>query len=426
MKEKIKVGYIGLGRRGTGMLSYCVSEMKDVEIKYICDLNEKKIENILGILAEKNYPTPKTTTNYKDIIADTELDAVFIMTSWNSRVKLAIDAMRSGKYAAIEVGCALDLSECYDLVKAYEETKVPVMMLENCCYGRDEMMTLRMIKEGLFGEIIQCNGAYHHYLNEVEFFKKDADGNFITDHYRLAEYRNRNCDNYPTHELGPISKCIGINRGNRMLSLTAFSSKARGIETYMKDHVSEDHPFAGMKFNQGDIITTVIKCANGEIIHLTLDTTLPRAFYSREFTIRGTKGMCDESGMGKHTYFLEGMEEGKHFDNKEEFYEKYDHPLHKEYVESGAKGGHGGIDWLVLRAFVESVKNGVEPPIDAYDTAAWLAIGPLSEMSISNGSTAVAVPDFTNGRWFRREEPNMTKYSLDAIVTDPDTPIDPQ
>jgi len=425
MKEKIKVGYIGLGRRGTGMLRYCVAEMKDVEVKYICDLNENKIEKILGILAEKEYPTPKTTTNYKDILADDEIDAVFIMTSWNSRVKLAIDAMKAGKYAAIEVGCAFDISECYELVKTYEETKVPVMMLENCCYGRDEMMTLRMIKEGLFGEIIQANGAYHHYLNPVEFFQKDADGNVVTDHYRLAEYLNRNCENYPTHELGPISKCLGINRGNKMLSLTAFSSKARGIETYMNDHVTPDHPFAGMKFNQGDIITTIIKCANGEIIHLTLDTTLPRAFYSREFTIRGTKGMCEESGMGKHTYYLDGMEEIKHFDNKEEFYEKYDHPLHKEYVESGAKGGHGGIDWLVLRAFVESVKNGVEPPIDAYDTAAWLAIGPLSEMSIANGSTAVSVPDFTNGRWFRREEPNMGKYSLDVVITDPDTPIDP-
>ncbi len=426
MKEKIKVGYIGLGRRGTGMLQYCVAEMKDVEIKYICDLNEKKIDKILGILAEKNYPTPKTTTNYNDILADGEIDAVFIMTSWNSRVKLAMDAMKAGKYAAIEVGCAFDISECYDLVKTYEETGVPVMMLENCCYGRDEMMTLRMIKEGLFGEIIQANGAYHHYLNHVEFFQKDKDGNYVTDHYRLAEYLNRNCENYPTHELGPISKCLNINRGNRMLSLTAFSSKARGIETYMEDHVSKDHPFAGMKFNQGDIITTIITCAGGEIIHLTLDTTLPRAFYSREFTIRGTKGMCDESGMGKHTYFLDGMEEGKHFDNKEEFYEKYDHPLHKEYAEMQAKGGHGGIDWLVLRAFVESVKNGVVPPIDPYDTATWLAIGPLSEMSIANGSTAVAVPDFTNGRWFRRDDPNTGKYSLDVIVSDPDTPIDPQ
>ena len=93
--------------------------------------------------------------------------------------------------------------------------------------------------------------------------------------------------------------------------------------------------------------------------------------------------------------------------NEKEFFEKYDHPLHKEYTEMQAMGGHGGIDWLVLRAFVESVKNGTNTPIDAYDTATWLAIGPLSEMSISNGSTAVAVPDFTNGKWFTRPEKDV-------------------
>ena len=84
------------------------------------------------------------------------------------------------------------------------------------------------------------------------------------------------------------------------------------------------------------------------------------------------------------------------------------------------------MDWLVVRAFVESVKNGTQTPIDVYDTAAWLAIGPLSEMSLANGSTAVAVPDFTRGRWFHREPPVQSKYSLDGVVDDPDTPIFPE
>ena len=45
MKEKINIGYIGLGRRGRGMLKACFSQMKDVNVKTICDLSEERIEN---------------------------------------------------------------------------------------------------------------------------------------------------------------------------------------------------------------------------------------------------------------------------------------------------------------------------------------------------------------------------------------------
>ena len=110
--------------------------------------------------------------------------------------------------------------------------------------------------------------------------------------------------------------------------------------------------------------------------------------------------------------------------NEEEMYKTYDHPLHKEY-HTQTRGGHGGVDWLTTRAFVESVKRGIEPPIDVYDAAALLAIAPLSEASIANGGAAIEIPDFTKGKWFRREPEVPQKYSLGVIVDDPDTPIVP-
>ena len=76
------------------------------------------------------------------------------------------------------------------------------------------------------------------------------------------------------------------------------------------------------------------------------------------------------------------------------------------------------MDWLVCRAFVESVKNGTNTPIDAYDSVLWLAIGALSEQSIEGGNIPVEVPDFTNGKWQDREPALDTKYSLDVIVED--------
>ena len=75
------------------------------------------------------------------------------------------------------------------------------------------------------------------------------------------------------------------------------------------------------------------------------------------------------------------------------------------------------MDYLVLRAFVESVKKREPTPIDVYDTVAWMAVTALSEQSISLGSTPVAFPDFTNGKWINRTA-QPGKYSLDDVYED--------
>ncbi|MBO5069379.1 MAG: Gfo/Idh/MocA family oxidoreductase [Roseburia sp.] len=414
MKEKIKVGYIGLGGRGMSVLKLCFSDMQDVEIRALCDWEEDRVQQAVSMLNEKGKPSPYTTTDYKEILADDEIDAVIIMTGWHTHVKLAKESMLAGKYTAVEVGCAYDIQECHDLIEAYEKTGAPLMMLENCCYGRNEMMLLNIVKQGLLGEVVHCKGGYCHYLPEMELFKERD-----KPHYRIFEYINRNCEQYPTHELGPIMKVLDINRGNRMMKLTSVASKSRGLKAYAKEHLPADSIFNNVEYKQGDIVTTCITCANGETIQLSLDTTLPRAFYSRDFTVRGTKGMYSEE---RNVMFFEGDVEGE-FDNVSKYYEKYDHPLHAEYVQGELKGGHGGMDWLVCRAFVESVKRGINTPIDAYDTVALMAIGPLSEMSIQKGGMPVDIPDFTKGKWMRREPAIDSKYCLDKVVVDQETPI---
>ncbi|MBQ8372310.1 MAG: Gfo/Idh/MocA family oxidoreductase [Clostridia bacterium] len=425
-RNTVRVGYIGLGRRGFGMLKHNLAKMRDVEVDWICDLDEKKLKEAVEMLAELGRETPKTTTNYKDILADEAVDAVIVMTGWDYHIECALESLKAGKYTAMEVGCAYDISECHALVDAYEEHGAPLMMLENCCYGRRELMALRMVREGLFGEVVHAAGGYHHYLNECELFGNVHEEKFDSKHYRQYEYFNRNCENYPTHEFGPISKILRINRGNRLLTLSSFASKARGLRDFTSRHLPDGYPGKGGDFKQGDIVTTVLTCAGGETVTLTLDTTTPRPYYSRGFTVRGTRGCCIEEGNGQSTFFLEGMKEGI-MGNEKEFFDKYDHPLQAENSKAEQTEGHAdGIDWLVLRAFIEAVKAGTDTPIDAYDTATWLAIGPLSEASIARGGAAVDVPDFTRGRWFRREPVIECKYCLDEICTDESTPIVPK
>ena len=418
MKKKIRVGYIGLGRRGGWVLSGCFMKMPDVEVAYLCDIHAPALEKAVAQYEKAGLTPPKTTADYREILADETVDAVLVMTGWDGRMAIVEDCLLAGKYTAVEVGCAFTLEECDRVLAAHKKTGAHLMMLENCCYGRRELMCLRLALEGKFGEIVHCDGGYHHYLPDCELFlQKEGEA----PHYRLPNYRTRNCEQYPTHELGPIAKVLGIGRGNRFVSLASFASKSCGLPVAAARIRGEDSPEAKTDYAQGDIVTTILTCENGETVHLCLDTTLPRPYYSRNFTVRGTLGMYTEE---RRVLFFEGMAEPCE-NNEEEMYREYDHPLFREYVEGEMLGGHGGIDFLVCRAFVEAVKRGEIPPINTYDSLMMMAIAPLSEASIKAGGAPVPFPDYTEGGWQTPGAPLCSKYSLDTVFVDKDTPIWP-
>ena len=411
MKEKLNIGFIGLGGRGTGLLQDIVLPREEISVLAVCDKYEDRRENGAKMVKEKKGNEPLCTADYREVLAIEAIDAVIVATSWADHLPIVIDSMKAGKYVATEVGGAYSVDECWELVRTHEETGVPCMMLENCCYDRNELMVLNMVKQGIFGEIVHCQGGYRHDLrDEVSFGRENR-------HYRLVNYMNRNCENYPTHELGPIAKILNINRGNRMLTLNSIASKSAGLHQFLLDKKGEEYDLTNAEWTQGDVVTTVIKCAHGQTIVLTLDTTLPR-WYSRGFHIQGTKAMFDED---TRSIFIDGEHNKYDFDwssqwkNVEEFREKYEHPIWKQYLSEGVTGSHGGIDWLVFSAFFDAVKKGTQTPIDVYDMAAWMCITPLSAQSIAMGGAPVAIPDFTNGRWINREPIVEGKYCLEKV-----------
>ena len=396
MKEKVTTAVIGLGGRGLSLLKAVILGMEDVEVLGVCDLYEDRTQAGVEAVLEARGTKPVCSLDYRDILAIPNLDSVVIATSWETHIEIAIAAMKQGIRPGVEVGPAYSIDQLWQLVHTSEETGVPCMMLENCCYGRDEMMLMNMIEQGVFGQLVHLEGGYRHDLREEIGFGRE------NRHYRNANYKNRNCENYPTHELGPICQMLGIHHGNRLLKLNSVASTSRGLNAYLQKEKGPDYDQAFYPFAQGDVVTTVITCAHGETITLTLDTTLPR-YYSRGLLVQGTKAMYSEDN---HSVFIDGVHSEadgfdwqKHWNNALEMREKYEHPVWTQFLNDGVRGGHGGMDYLVDRAFFDSVKNETKPPIDVYDMAAWMSIGVLSEESIAKGGAPVYIPDFTNGKW---------------------------
>jgi predicted dehydrogenase len=391
--NKIKIGVVGLGVRGLDLLQKHMLPLPEVEVAALCEPYPDRLAAGAEAVRRAAGAAPFVCEEYADLVRRPELDAVVVTGAWECHVPVALAAMEAGKYAAMEVGGAYSLEDCWQLVRVSEKTGMPCMLLENCCYGREEMLVMNMAAQGLLGEIVHCEGGYRHDLRE-----EIATG-VERRHYRYHNYLRRNCENYPTHELGPIAQILKLNRGNRMVSLVSVASKAAGLGEYIRRQNSTPPAFA-----QGDVVTTIIKCANGETVTLTLDTTLPR-FYSRGLLVQGTKGMYMEDN---RSLFLDGRHNPEEFswqpqwNNVEGFYAAYDHPLWKQTLAQGLTEGHGGIDRLVFQAFFDAVRAQGPVPIDVYDAASWMCVTVLSEESIAKGGAPVAVPDFTGGRWLRR------------------------
>lgn len=407
MNNDIAIGVIGLGNRGFELLKD-VMLPQGVRVIAVSDSYEDRRRRAAEEVERQGQAAPCIFEDYHKILEMDEVEAIVVTASWDTHIRIACEAMRKGKYVAIEVGGAYCLEDCWELVRTKEETGSECMLMENCNYGRDELLVLNMVKQGIFGDVIFCSGGYHHDLRE-----EVANGR-ENRHYRFRNYVNRNCENYPTHELGPIASVLGINRGNRMVSLVSVSSRSAGLHEYLMKEKGASYDACSMDFRQGDVINTIIKCAHGETISLTLDTTLPR-YYSRAFHVQGTKGMYEEENK---SIFLDTAENhadeydwNKHWGNVQEYYEKYEHPVWKKYLKEGIKGEHDGIDWLVFHDFFDAVRNKTAVPIDVYDAATWMSIAPLSEDSIATGMP-VAIPDFTRGQWMFRNKWDPISPSL--------------
>ena len=403
--SKLKIGLIGLGQRGAaygmadgsiGLLGNILNN-SDVLVTALCDSREERINFAAEKVIAAGQKKPLLTTDYKEVLSG-GVDAVIVCTSWASHVEVALEAMKTGIAVGIEVGGTHDLDDMKKLVATYEKTKTPFMFLENCCYNKDELLVTSLARNGKLGEICYCHGAYCHDLrNEI------TEVGLKRGHYRLEEYKNHNCENYPTHELGPIVKLLGITRGNKFTRLTAMASKSRGLDEYINSH-DEVSALKGVKFRQGDVVTTAIECENGELITLKLDTTLPR-LYDREITVSGTKGYYNQT-------LRSVVLDGDRFDheknviqdslNSQDDYDEYLPDDWKTITEEQLKTGHGGMDFVMLKHFFIAVKNKEEMPIDVYEACAMMCVTALSEELIKKGGAPVEVPDFTNGAYKTR------------------------
>lgn len=395
--DKVRIGFIGLGMRGPDAVSRMM-KIEGVEIKALCDLIPERVKSVQELVKKEGRPEALEFSGSEDawmkMCERDDIDLIYSCTPWALHVPNALYAMKQGKHVAIEVPAATSINDCWELVNTAESTRRHCMMLENCCYDFFELATLNMERQGLLGEIVHAECAYIHDLRWLKFDKEKG----YQGMWRLKYSEKHTGNLYPTHGLGPVAQIMNINRGDKFDYLTSMSTNQFGMSLYAKEKFGENSPEAKQTYKLGDMNTTLVRTNKGKTIMIQHDTTSPRP-YSRIHILSGTKGIAMKWPQQKIA-----LEPDAHAWLNDEKYkalmEKYEHPLARKIGEKAREvGGHGGMDFIMDWRLIYCLRNGLPLDQDVYDAATWSSIIELSEISTTNKSKSVEVPDFTRGAW---------------------------
>ncbi len=401
----VRIGFVGVGLMGTAHVENLL-KIDGVEIRAVCDVVPERVERAQQLVTDAGQPRPggysRGPRDFQRLCERPDLDLVFTATPWEWHVPVCVAAMNAGKHAATEVPAALNLDDCWRLVETSEKTSKHCVMMENCNYDRFEMMVLNMVDRGVFGELLHARCGYLHDLRAV---KHDLEGEGV---WRRAHSMTSDGDLYPTHGLGPVAQCLGINRGNTFETIVSMGSKTRGLHRYAVERFGPDSPQAAESFVLSDVVTTMLRTAGGETVVVTHDTSSPRP-YSRDYLIQGTLGIARK--YPEPRIYLEGRSDPHRWDPVEAYLEEYDHPLWRRLEEESRGAGHGGMDFIEDYRLIDALRTGRPPDSDVYDAAMLSAVVELSGKSIARGGEPVRFPDFTRGGWRNARKLQVMRYA---------------
>ncbi len=399
--ERVRVAVIGLHRGLEHVRSSLGTEF--AEVVAVCDLRDERAQAAADMCVKQRGRRPfvysGTEAIWEKMVDRDDIDAVYIATPWAWHEPMCLRAMERGKHAFVEVAAAITVEDCWKLVNTSERTQRHCVMLENCCYGENELFVLNMARQGVFGELTHAECGYIHDLREV-LFELGSEGDWRRDYHQQLDGNL-----YPTHGLGPVAQYLGIGRGDQFRHLVSASSGEGGLTRYRDLKKPNGGRHAAEKYVCGDMNTSVIRTEMGRTIMLQHDVVSPRP-YSRINALSGTGATFFDypARLAVDAPALYGLEsKGAHewLGEKDmaKMRERFTHPLWSKLAARANGAGHGGMDFVMNWRLLDCIRRGATPDSVVYDAASWSCIVELSARSVASGSMPVAFPDFTRGLW---------------------------
>lgn len=143
----VRVGLIGYGYWGPN-LARIIHESSDSKLIYCADLLDESLKDV-----KRKYPEVKTTKNYQNILNDSSVDAVFVVTPTKTHFKIAKESLLAKKHVFVEKPLAYSSKQCQELIKIAKKKNVKLMAGHLFLFNSSVVYIKSLLQKGTLGKI---------------------------------------------------------------------------------------------------------------------------------------------------------------------------------------------------------------------------------------------------------------------------------
>ncbi len=369
MTRTIRMAIVGLGFGAEFIPIY--QAHPDVELVAVCQRTEETLNTIAD-----TFGIPKRFTEYADLLADPDIDAVHINTPIPDHAAQTIAGLNAGKHVACTVPMATTIAECHDIAEAARASGKNYMMMETVVYSREFLHTQDLLHQGTIGRIQFLRGSHHQEMAGWPGY-----------------WEGLPPMHYATHAVSPVLTLAGA------LAQSVVCAGSGRIDPELASKYGS--PFAV----QSALIELKDSDLAAEVARSLFETARE---YVESFTVFGSRATFEweqTQGAGHILHVGESPErievpdfadrlpaqiapfttQGVYDDDNE----------HLSFIQGS---GHGGSHPHLAHEFARSIVEGRKPAIDEVTAANWTAVGICAHESAMAGGQRIQIPDFSKDR----------------------------
>jgi len=172
--DRINVAVQGLGRRYPGFIDPIADKKNNVRLSYLCDVLKSQRDKAAVKFAEHIKNKPILENDIRKVLADKDVDAVFMATPDHWHTPGAIMAMQAGKHVYLEKPCSHNLHENELIVQAQKKYGKAVQMGNQQRSSKQSQGIIKEIHNGLIGKTYRATAFYINSRGEVPVPQKAA------------------------------------------------------------------------------------------------------------------------------------------------------------------------------------------------------------------------------------------------------------